>query len=924
MAIKRQNRILSQQRLTVPLMKAIESGVSSDFDDLLRGFVAGYSTPYVIRGFFINILGNSFTQTADNLTLNAQNSGILHVRGTESGTILIVNGSTAEALSTTNSKVKGAFVAGATNYISLSLVRTADPNSVDTVVLWDVNSSTERPKLIPTATILDYRINISTAGFGTNLPIATVATNAGNIPTSIVDARNMIFRLGTGGAVPNPLYSYGWPGGRTEPPVISTSSAQNPFFGADKQIATMKEWMDAVMTSIKEIKGTPYWFSVGGGGGATGLSLLSVNDDANLSELTGTGFFTHDDAIMGQLFVSSDIYIRNVVTDSYFRIEQFTKLLNDGQVLYVPLIRYRVIGGNIIIMPLTAPASVLAAAGGNLARIMQVTAVGQFSPLVANSAIPGGGDFIRSQNDDNRYFRQIEEFYDAAGVITTAANATYLVIDAAYTGSVGAQSTLYNKTFYSALTDVTVANKNAVLGLTNIENVYWIALRQGSLIYIKHMGEMEQGEIRYISDNTTFNILNYIGSPTEATGVPTYASTIVGGVTSPSQTNYPGSVSNDLTIRASLLSTAVADQAQNKNITLLGGGTVANAAGNISWTATATFVINGPGVGITNTMLAGNVTIPMNGCAYVVIDRNNVTALTPLTSTFAALPLAENVYVFARRLGTADVWVGLDGFAHLIADGTNNSTGFNSASTATSGGSNMHNWRQELPASGAIDGINKVFTFASTPYSPGGFCLFKNGLFQIQDPTVDYSIAGNVVTFKTAPLVGSEIVAQIPVGKTIPYDYTQQNVPVVMLTPNYTLAVAPGNVRGVAVFINGLLRRYGTDFTILGVNVTFTFSPSIGSIITFFYTTSNDNLFGDQAECTPAPNGSREFFRYFYDIQHLNGAFIAIDGVAQFPIMNTLTNTGYTGPYDYYWVGGNGIKTYQVPSSGAFVYAWGR
>ena len=32
-----------------------------------------------------------------------------------------------------NSKVKGSFVAGATNYISLSLVRTADPNSVDTI-----------------------------------------------------------------------------------------------------------------------------------------------------------------------------------------------------------------------------------------------------------------------------------------------------------------------------------------------------------------------------------------------------------------------------------------------------------------------------------------------------------------------------------------------------------------------------------------------------------------------------------------------------------------------------------------------------------------------------------------------------------------------------------------------------------------------
>ena len=924
MAIKRQNRFLSQQRLTVPVMKAIESGMCSDFDDLLRGFFAGSSNPYVIRGFFLNILGNSFTQTADNLTINTIDSGILHVKGTESGTLLIVNGNAGDSLSATNSKVKGSFVAGATNYISLSLVRTADPNSVDTIVLWDVNSSTERPKLIPTATILDYRINISTTGFSDNLPIATVTTNAGNIPTSIVDSRNLIFRLGTGGAVPNPLYSYGWVSGRTEPPIISTNPLQNPFAGADKQINTMKEWMDAVMTSIKEIKGTPYWFSVGGGGGASGLSLLSVNDDANLSELTGTGYFTHDSVTVGQLSVTSDIYIRNIVTDSYFRIEQFTKTLTDGQVLYISILRYKVITGNVIIQPGAVPPAVLAAAGGNLARIFQVTAVGQFSPLVANSAGAGKGDFVRSQNDDNRYFRQIEEFYDALGAISTAANATYLVLDAAYTGSNGAQSILYNKTFYSALTDVTVANKISVLGLTNLENVYWLALRQGNLIYIKHMGEMEPGEIRYISDNTTVNILNYIGSPLEATSSPTYSSTITGGVTAPSQTNYPGALGDNLTTRVSLISTAAADQAQNKNITLLGGGTVANAAGNISWDSTATFVINGPGAGTLNTMLAGNITVPVNGCAYVTIDRNNNSVLTASTSTFAALPLTENTYVFARRLSTADVWVGLDGFSHLIADGTNNSTGFNSASIGTIGAANFHSWRQELPASGAINGINKIFTFNSTPYSAGGFCLFKNGLFQIQDPTIDYSIVGNTVTFKTAPLVGSEIVAQMPVGKTIPYSYVQQNVTVVALTPNYTLSVAPGNVKGVAVFINGLLRRYGTDFSIVGVNVTFTFNPSIGSIITFFYTTSNDNLFGDQMECLPVPNGTREFFTYHQDIKNPNGAFVAIDGVAQFPIMNSVGNTSYTNPYDYYWVGFNGIKTYQVPPLGAFVYTWGR
>lgn len=924
MAIKRQNRILSQELITVPLMKAIESGVASDFDDVLRGFLAGYSTPYVIRSFFINILGNSFTQTADNLTLNTLNGAVLHVTGKEAGTILTVAGATAETLSATNVRVKGAFVAGATNYVSLSYVRTADLNSIDTVVLWDVESKTQRKKSIPTATILDYHINISTIGFDTNLPLATVTTNASNIPVAIVDARNLIFRLGTGGAVPNPLYSYPWPGGRVEPPASSNSAALNPFFGADKQIFTMKEWMDAVMTSIKEIKGTTYWFGVGGGGGSNGLSLTSVNDDANLSEITGTGYFAHDPVTLGQLSVTSDIFVRNVVTDSYFKIQQFTKQINDGQVLYVPLIRYKVIAGNLTIKPATAPASVLTAAGGNLARIIQVTVVGQFAPLVANSSGAGNGDFIRSQNDDNRFFRQINEFYDNAGTISTAAGASYLVLDAPYTGSIGIQSTLYNKTYYPAVSDVLVADKIAVLAATNIENVYWIAFRQGALIYIKYMGEMEQGERRYISDNTTANLLEYMGAPTEVATIPLYASTIAGGVTSPSQVNYVGTINDNLTVRASLLTTGAADQAQNKNIVLVQGGTVANAAGSVSWDGTASFIINGPGAGVVNTMAPGNVNVPVNGCAYVRIDRNTNAVLVPATATFATLPLEENVYVFIRRVSGNDVWVGLDGMAHLIADGSNNSTGFNSASPGTIGASNLHNWHQELPLTGAIDGVNKVFVFDSIPYSPGSFLLYKNGLLQDPDPAVDYSLAGATVTFRLAPLVGSEIVALLAQGKTIPYSYTQHVEIAATLKNNYTLPTAPGNVRGVSAYINGLLRRYTTDFTVVGVNVTFTFTPSIGSVVEFFYTTSNDNLFGDQGLMSPSPNGSRQFFTYFKDIKHPNGAVVAIDGVAQFPIKNTLTNTGVTNPYDYYWSGFNAISTGQLPPTGAFVYVWGR
>lgn len=34
----------------------------------------------------------------------------------------------------------------------------------------------------------------------------------------------------------------------------------NPFQGADKNIPTLKEWMDAIMSKLRELGGTTYWY----------------------------------------------------------------------------------------------------------------------------------------------------------------------------------------------------------------------------------------------------------------------------------------------------------------------------------------------------------------------------------------------------------------------------------------------------------------------------------------------------------------------------------------------------------------------------------------------------------------------------------------------------------------------------------------
>jgi len=62
---------------------------------------------------------------------------------------------------------------------------------------------------------------------------------------------------------------------------------------------------------------------------------------------------------------------------------------------------------------------------------------------------------------------------------------------------------------------------------------------------------------------------------------------------------------------------------------------------------------------------------------------------------------------------------------------------------------------REVP-SGAIDGVNAVFTLAFTP-GVGTECVFLNGLLQNVGGGNDYTISGAIITFNAAPTIGSVI-----------------------------------------------------------------------------------------------------------------------------------------------------------------------
>jgi hypothetical protein len=262
MSVLRQLNLLGQMRLDVPHLRSVESSIAADFD-VVAGRVQAGDAPVVIRGF---ALANFASGTAANSVQLSTADGILYnVNASEAGTFLWVPADrNVETLnSATNPRVDGSFTAGQVNYIGLDLTRSSDPTTSDLAQFLDPNTLLESPKTVPLGRTLDYRIVISTTPFSASpnlVPIAKITTDSSNnvaAPAgSVQDARNILWRLGSGGDFPDRLSTFSWGQGRVEP-----TTGLNVFTGGDKSIQSQKGWMDAIMTRLWELGGGENWYS---------------------------------------------------------------------------------------------------------------------------------------------------------------------------------------------------------------------------------------------------------------------------------------------------------------------------------------------------------------------------------------------------------------------------------------------------------------------------------------------------------------------------------------------------------------------------------------------------------------------------------------------------------------------------------------
>lgn len=522
MAVQRRNNVPSQVRVDVPAFKSIESAASSDFDTLIQSFVTGPSQGYVLRGFEM-LMAGAVGGAASGLQLSVDSGAIFHVTSSESGTFYMVpTGALPQLLnSATNTKVEGAFTPSAINYVGIEYSRFLDPETATQFYLWDPASNDETTTIAPAANVLEYNIVITTSVWASNvLPIAIVVTDSGNNVVDITDARDRLFRLGQGGASPNPFYVYPWTAqseGRTESPSTSNSNSVNPFHGGDKMLGTLKDWMNAIMSALLEIKGTTYWYSESNSG-----SLQSLRQDLGNTIVTGNSTITHSKTTAGQINWASSptgtgqIYMKLVGSRLDYQIAEnpagTSVTLADNQVAYLTLTRGIAVQPNLVFTPNTGFGTTVVNSVGNISWTASLEA----------------GDWVKASADTDAFYYQIQSVDSLTQVTLTG---LYVIANMTSQGVKGSYAfgvyTLPGST--GTARDIVIANREAVpFG----QDVVWLFMRSddaGTIprVYIKFSGaELQQGDSEDISGPVLKNVLQYIGSPIESATAPQYVAAI--------------------------------------------------------------------------------------------------------------------------------------------------------------------------------------------------------------------------------------------------------------------------------------------------------------------------------------------------------------------------------------------------------------
>jgi hypothetical protein len=458
MAVLGRVLLSSAERIDLPDLLSIDSYVAGDFKFLLKGLV-GDNKPFILKGF--DVIDPSTSIGSQSCSIRTADSVVFYP-GSKSGSFF--HG--LEEGHEQSQPLVPELRKNATNFVYLTF--STFNTSVDTRAFWDPDKSGgaggEFTQDVDTQSVLKVDVNVSTGSFPANtIPIAKIVVGPVNIE-SITDCRDMMFRLGSGGISPDPFYNHQFrslPSSsykRTEPSVKMQSGGDNAFQGGDKNLYSLKEWMDLVMTKFKELSGTTYWYE-----DLSSYSLISGFVDACATTFKSKGKWQHSSATPGQVTWTQDLQIKTTQDPRTTIIRSGSKTLADEQVAYLNLLRNKPINATDSAVDWVNNQAYVNTVGG---------ATGSFSNLAK-------GDWIKKANDPNHLFLRVEEFYDTVnlgGSITIPALARSIRLSSAYQGTTIIEKARYDKGVYAA-SDVIVSARSESLLTAAGGNFHWLAVR---------------------------------------------------------------------------------------------------------------------------------------------------------------------------------------------------------------------------------------------------------------------------------------------------------------------------------------------------------------------------------------------------------------------------------------------------------------
>lgn len=455
--------ISSAERLDLPDFLSVDSYAAGDWKFFIKSLV-GDDTPYILKGFDVIDPDQSIGSTgitirvADSITFYPGSNAGAFFHGLEEGNEL------AQPLVPELKK-------SATNYVYLTL-DTVDA-AQDTRSFWDPDKEGgvggEFTQDVNTESVLIANVNVSVSSFPQNtIPICKVVVGT-NFIESVEDSRDLMFRLGTGGMTPSPYNRYAFKElptagyTRSEPSSKMTNPLNpNPFQGGDKNIYSLKEWMDAVMTKLAELSGTTFWYE-----DTAAYNMINMFSDVLATSIRSKGQWQHSDITAGKIIWTEDIVSQSLQSKKDYIIRAGEKTLADDEVMYINL--QRELPPNDFNYTLTWFNGINHVNGS----------VGSFTNL-------SKGDWIKKTDDDTNKYLRVEEFYlleNKGGGITAASNAQSIKLSDVYAGSSAVVEGIYCQGVYD-LIDIKVEDRAAANILDAGGDLMWLAFRSDTIMNV--------------------------------------------------------------------------------------------------------------------------------------------------------------------------------------------------------------------------------------------------------------------------------------------------------------------------------------------------------------------------------------------------------------------------------------------------------